>query len=82
MKQYSKHNRHQSVQLFGLKNCLLGAIQKGYSIFWVYFGPTYLPISHYIRFLKTYLPTQRWDILCGRPLMAQTTVNGLAVSAG
>ena len=29
--------------------------------------PTYLPISDYIRFLQTYLPTQLADIICGRP---------------
>ena len=33
-----------------------------------FFWPTYLPISDYIRFLQTYLPTQSSNIICGRPL--------------
>ena len=30
--------------------------------------PTHLPISDYIQFSQTYLPTQTSDILYGRPL--------------
>ena len=32
-------------------NVHIGAIQKGYPIFWAFFGPTYLPISGFVPLL-------------------------------
>ena len=68
---------------FSIGNQLVGAILRGYQIFfcsflnlptylypifWPIFGHIYLSISNNIRFLQTYLLTRTSDILYGQPL--------------
>ena len=56
----------------------LGAVHIWRPIFWPIFWPTYLPMSDFVllytsilvycvRFLQTYLPTPKSDVICGRP---------------